>query len=47
MTSSSQDSNGSDRTALKNSLGAARLLLDHGANTDGVDLSWMDDQEDA
>ena len=25
----------------------ARLLIDRGANTDGIDLSWMDDQEDA
>ena len=33
--------------ALYNSLDVARLLLDRGANTDGVDLSWMDDQEDA
>ena len=33
--------------ADKNSLDVARLLIDRGANTDGIDLSWMDDQEDA
>ena len=25
----------------------ARLLIEHGANTDGIDLGLMDDQEDA
>ena len=30
-----------------NSLDVARLLIERGANTDGIDLSWMDDQEDA
>ena len=29
------------------SLDVARLLIEHGANTDGIDLSWMDEQEDA
>ncbi|MBI00936.1 MAG: hypothetical protein CL783_00440, partial [Chloroflexi bacterium] len=29
-----------------NSLEIARLLIQHGANTDGIDLSWMEDQED-
>ena len=24
----------------------ARVLIQHGANTEGIDLSWMDDQED-
>ena len=33
--------------AYKNSLDVARLLIERGANTDGIDLSWMDDQEDA
>ena len=33
--------------ASKNSLGVARLLIEKGASTDGIDLSWMDDQEDA
>jgi hypothetical protein len=33
--------------AFKNSLDVARLLIDRGANTDGIDLSWMDDHEDA
>ena len=27
--------------AWYNSLDVARLLIEHGANTDGVDLSWM------
>ena len=31
----------------KNSLDVARLLIEHGAITDGIDLSWMDDHEDA
>jgi len=30
-----------------NSLDVARLLIDRGANTEGIDLSWMDDQKDA
>ncbi len=39
-----------DRTPLnwaadENSLDVARLLLDRGANTDWIDLSWMDDQK--
>lgn len=29
-----------------NSLDVARLLIDKGANTHGIDLNWMDDQED-
>ena len=33
--------------AEMNSLDVARLLIEHGVNTDGIDLSWMDDQEDA
>ena len=33
--------------AWKESLRVARLLKDKGANTDGIDLSWMYDQEDA
>jgi len=33
--------------AWKESLDVARLLIKHGANTDGIDLSWMYDQEDA
>ena len=46
----SRDDNG--RTPLhwaanNNSLDVAGLLLDRGANTDGIDLSWMDDHEDA
>ena len=28
--------------AKKNSLDAARLLIEQGANTDGIDLRWMD-----
>ena len=24
-----------------------RLLLEHGANTDGIDLGWMEEQENA
>jgi len=44
--------NGQGNTALSvaahnNHAGAARLLIEHGANTDGIDLSWMDDHEDA
>ena len=27
--------------AVENSLDVARLLIEHGANTDGIDLSWM------
>ena len=27
--------------ASKNSLDVARLLIEHGANTNGIDLSWM------
>ena len=26
-------------------VGIARLLIKHGANTDGIDLNWIDDQE--
>jgi len=33
--------------AWKESLRVARLLKDKGANTDGIDLSWMDDQKHA
>ena len=33
--------------ATDNSLDVARLLIEKGANTDGIDLSWMYDQEDA
>ncbi len=29
-----------------NHLEVTRLLIEKGANTDGIDLSWMDDQED-
>ena len=32
--------------ALNKNLEFARLLIEHGANIDGIDLSWMDDQED-
>jgi hypothetical protein len=32
--------------AEEGSLDVARLLIEHGANTDGIDLSWMDGQED-
>ncbi len=32
--------------ADNNSLDVATLLIDRGANPDGIDLSWMDDQED-
>ena len=35
------------RAADKNSLEVARLLIDRGANTDGIELIWMADQEDA
>ena len=31
--------------ADNNSLDVARLLIEHGANTDGIDLSWMEDEE--
>jgi len=31
----------------KSPVDVARLLIDSGANTDGIDLSWMNDQEDA
>ena len=30
--------------AWEKSLDVARLLIDSGANTHGIDLSWMDDQ---
>ncbi len=30
-----------------NSLKVARLLIDHGAKTDGIDLKWMDEQQEA
>ena len=33
--------------AVYNSLETARLLIDKGASTEGINLSWMDDQEDA
>ncbi len=33
--------------ALYNSLEVARLLINSGANTDGIDLSWMYDYKDA
>jgi hypothetical protein len=33
--------------AQDNLLEIARLLIEHGANTDGIDLSWMEDQRDA
>ena len=33
--------------AKQQSLGMTQLLIGHGANTDEIDLSWMDDQEDA
>ena len=33
--------------AYENSTDVARLLIQHGANTEGIDLSWMDEQEDA
>ena len=31
----------------QHSLNLATFLIEHGANTDGIDLSWMDEQEDA
>ena len=40
-----KESNGEtplDSAVSNNSLDVARLLIDHGANTEGVDLSWMD-----
>ena len=33
--------------AVDNSLDVARLLIERGANTDVIDLRWMDGQEDA
>ncbi len=33
--------------ALNKNLEFVRLLIEHGANIDGIDLSWMDDQENA
>ena len=33
--------------ASKKSLEVTQLLMVQGANTDVIDLSWMDDQEDA
>ena len=30
-------------TGVKHSLNVARLLIERGANTDGIDLSWMDE----
>ena len=33
--------------ADQNSLDVARLLIEHGENADGIDLGWMDEQEDA
>ena len=32
--------------AKRNSTEVARLLIEHGASTEGIDLSWMDHQED-
>jgi hypothetical protein len=32
-------------TGVKHSLNVARLLIERGANTDGIDLNWMDDQK--
>ncbi len=31
--------------AVTNSLDVAGLPIEHGANTDGIDLSWMNDQK--
>ena len=36
-----------DWASEKNSLEMASLLIKSGAHTDGIDLSWMNDQEDA
>ena len=33
--------------AWKESLDVARLLIEQGANTDGIDLSCLSDQKDA
>ena len=33
-------------TSENSSLEMARLLIEHDVNTDGIDLSWMDEQED-
>ena len=33
--------------ASNNYINLARLLIEHGAITDGIDLRWTDDQEDA
>ena len=33
------------RISFENLVGIARLLIEHGANTDGIDLDWIDDQE--
>ena len=35
-----------DGAAWNNCSEVARVLIQHGASTDGIDLSWMDDQED-
>ena len=35
------------RAADKKPLEGARLLIDRGANTAGIELIWMDDQEHA
>jgi len=32
--------------AKENSIDFARLMIKLGANPEGIDLSWMDDQED-
>ena len=32
-------------TGVKHSLNVARLMIGHGANTDEIDLDWMDDQK--
>ena len=34
------------RAAWENYLDVARLLIEEGANTDGINLIWMDGQED-
>ena len=33
------------RAAAENRVDIVRLLIEQGANTDGIDLSWMDDVE--
>ena len=34
------------RATKENRIDVARALIDRGANTDGIDLSWMEEQED-